>query len=137
MSTIRFESLDDHGRPTGELPVILQGDVKVQYASTCTCALTDESTWTRYGSAIEPGSQWEPDPECPEHQLMSTELAWSYTSKFDFTEVHPQAIYTIFEVWPRGVRVPKWLRKHAKRRKLADPALKRYTIGQIARGLID
>jgi hypothetical protein len=135
MSTIRFDNLDEHGRQTGEPPIILRGDVEVQYASSCTCAMADESTWTRYGSAVEPGSQWEPDPECPEHRIVPTELAWSYNSKFDFTEVHPQAIYTLFYVWPRGVRVPKWLRKHAKRRKLADPALKRYTIGQVARGL--
>jgi hypothetical protein len=106
MSTIRFDALDDHDRPAGEPPIILQGDVEWQYVPT----------------------------EEAEHRLMPTEHAWSYTRTFDFTEVHPQAIYTLFEVWPRGVRVPKWLRKHAKRRKLADPALKRYTIGQVARG---
>jgi hypothetical protein len=33
----------------------------------CTCWVTDESTWTRYGSAVEPGSQMEPNPDCPEH----------------------------------------------------------------------
>jgi hypothetical protein len=135
MVTIRFESLNEHGRPTGEPPIILQGEVEVQYASACTCARTNESTWTTYGSAVEPGSQWEPDPECPEHRLTPVELSWSYTAKFDFAEVHPQAIYALFEVWPRGVRIPKWLRRHAKRRKLADPTLKQYTIGQIARGL--
>jgi hypothetical protein len=106
MSTIRFDALDEHGRSTGEPPIIIQGDVEVQYA------LTGES----------------------DHRLMPPQHAWSYTQTFDFTEVHPQAIYTVFEVWPRGVRVPKWLRKHAKRRKLADPALKRYSIGQVARG---
>jgi hypothetical protein len=137
MNTIRFERLNSHGRQTGESPIILQGDVEARYASSCTCAMTDESTWTTYGSMVEPGSQWEPGPDCPEHRLMPAELAWSCTQTFDFTEVHPQAIYTIFEVWPRGVRVPKWLRKHAKRRKLADPALRRYTIGQVARGLTD
>lgn len=36
-------------------------------AQGCTCHPTDESTWTRYGSAVEPGSMWEPDPGCPEH----------------------------------------------------------------------
>lgn len=35
--------------------------------SVCICWVTDESTWTRYGSAVEPGSQMEPNPECPEH----------------------------------------------------------------------
>ena len=33
----------------------------------CTCPWTDPSTWTRYGSAVEPGSQREYDPTCPEH----------------------------------------------------------------------
>lgn len=33
----------------------------------CTCWVTDESTWTRYGDAVEPGSQMEPNPDCPEH----------------------------------------------------------------------
>jgi len=33
----------------------------------CTCYVTDEKTWTRYGSAVEPGSQMEPNPDCPEH----------------------------------------------------------------------
>lgn len=33
----------------------------------CSCWVTDESTWTRYGSAVEPGSQMEPNPDCPEH----------------------------------------------------------------------
>lgn len=33
----------------------------------CTCFVTDESTWTRYGSAVEPGSQMEPNPDCTEH----------------------------------------------------------------------
>jgi hypothetical protein len=33
----------------------------------CTCFPTDPSTWTTYGSAVEPGSMYEPNPECPEH----------------------------------------------------------------------
>jgi hypothetical protein len=32
--------------------------------ATCTCPMTDPSTWERYGGAIEPGSVHEPDPEC-------------------------------------------------------------------------
>jgi hypothetical protein len=36
-------------------------------AQGCTCHPTDPSTWTRYGDAVEPGSMWEPDPDCPEH----------------------------------------------------------------------
>jgi hypothetical protein len=36
-------------------------------ASECTCYLTDEKYWTRYGSAVEPGSQMEPNPDCPVH----------------------------------------------------------------------
>ncbi|WP_427130359.1 hypothetical protein [Pseudarthrobacter sp. S9] len=35
--------------------------------STCTCYRTPESTWTRYGSAVEPGSQIEPNPDCKVH----------------------------------------------------------------------
>lgn len=35
--------------------------------SECTCPWVDPSLWTTYGSAVEPGSQREPDPECPEH----------------------------------------------------------------------
>ena len=33
----------------------------------CTCIPTDPSTWTQYGSAVEPGSQLEPNPDCPLH----------------------------------------------------------------------
>lgn len=33
----------------------------------CICWVTPESTWTRYGSSVEPGSQLEPNPDCPEH----------------------------------------------------------------------
>jgi hypothetical protein len=33
----------------------------------CECPWTDESTWTRYGSAVEPGSQRQYDPSCPVH----------------------------------------------------------------------
>jgi hypothetical protein len=33
-------------------------------ASECTC---HPSTWTRYGDAVEPGSMYEPNPDCPEH----------------------------------------------------------------------
>lgn len=33
----------------------------------CTCHMTDPSTWTTHGSAVEPGSIYEPDPDCPEH----------------------------------------------------------------------
>jgi hypothetical protein len=33
----------------------------------CTCPWTDEVTWTRHGSIVEPESRREYDPECPEH----------------------------------------------------------------------
>lgn len=33
----------------------------------CTCFWTDPATWTYYGSAVEPGSQMEPNPECAVH----------------------------------------------------------------------
>lgn len=36
-------------------------------AQGCTCFVTDEPTWTTYGDAVEPGSMYEPNPECPEH----------------------------------------------------------------------
>jgi len=29
--------------------------------------LNPESDWFTYGSAVEPGSQWTPNPDCPEH----------------------------------------------------------------------
>jgi hypothetical protein len=29
--------------------------------------MTDPKTWTTYGSAVEPGSMWEPNPECRVH----------------------------------------------------------------------
>lgn len=35
--------------------------------SGCECWPTDPSTWTTYGSAVEPGSTLEPNPECPVH----------------------------------------------------------------------
>lgn len=35
--------------------------------SECTCTITDEKAWTTYGSAVEPGSQMEADPDCPIH----------------------------------------------------------------------
>jgi hypothetical protein len=33
----------------------------------CTCFVTPEHTWFRYGSAVEPGSQMEWNPDCPVH----------------------------------------------------------------------
>lgn len=33
----------------------------------CECWVTPESDWFRYGSAVEPGSQVEWNPECPMH----------------------------------------------------------------------
>lgn len=36
-------------------------------SGVCICWVTDERSWTRYGSAVEPGSQMEPNPDCPEH----------------------------------------------------------------------
>jgi hypothetical protein len=35
--------------------------------SECTCFVTDEKYWFRYGSAVEPGSAMEQNPECPVH----------------------------------------------------------------------
>jgi hypothetical protein len=33
----------------------------------CECWITDPSTWFYYGSAVEPGSQMEWNPDCPTH----------------------------------------------------------------------
>jgi hypothetical protein len=33
----------------------------------CTCYWTDPKDWFYYGSAVEPGSQMEPNPDCPVH----------------------------------------------------------------------
>lgn len=33
----------------------------------CECWVTPEHMWTTYGSAVEPGSQVEPNPHCPKH----------------------------------------------------------------------
>lgn len=41
----------------------------------CTCFITDERYWFRYGSAVEPGSQMEWNPECAEHPATSEPTA--------------------------------------------------------------
>ncbi|QPO16961.1 hypothetical protein KDJ01_gp29 [Arthrobacter phage Kittykat] len=33
----------------------------------CTCHLVDEKYWTTHYGAVEPGSMWEPNPDCPVH----------------------------------------------------------------------
>ena len=33
----------------------------------CQCWVTPEWQWTKHYGAVEPGSQWEPNPECPVH----------------------------------------------------------------------
>ncbi|ATW58934.1 hypothetical protein PHIRE_FLUKE_33 [Arthrobacter phage Fluke] len=33
----------------------------------CTCHLVDEKYWTTYYGAVEPGSMYEPNPDCPVH----------------------------------------------------------------------
>lgn len=33
----------------------------------CECFFTDPKYWTRLGSAVEPGSQMEWNPDCPAH----------------------------------------------------------------------
>lgn len=56
----------------------------------CTCFWTDPSTWTRYGDAVEPGSQMEPNPECPLHfpDLQS-----------EIDELRTQLIRSLKETW--------------------------------------
>lgn len=34
----------------------------------CTCYPTDPAMWTTHGGAVEPGSMYEPDPDCPRHR---------------------------------------------------------------------
>lgn len=43
------------------------GDLSEVPDRKCTCHPTDPSMWTTHGSAVEPGSMYEPDPECPRH----------------------------------------------------------------------
>jgi hypothetical protein len=43
-------------------------------AEKCTCFWTDPSTWTTHYGAVEPGSQREWNPECPEHGRATEEL---------------------------------------------------------------
>ena len=47
------ETADPEGQPEG--------------SECCECFVTPEETWTRYGSAVEPGSQMEPNPDCRVH----------------------------------------------------------------------
>lgn len=35
--------------------------------STCTCFMVDPKYWTTHYGAVDPGSMYEPNPECPEH----------------------------------------------------------------------
>lgn len=42
-------------------------------ANECTCTMTDPKTWTTYGSAVEPGSMWYPDPDCKAHYPLPTD----------------------------------------------------------------
>lgn len=37
------------------------------WGNGCECWVTPEWMWFRYGSAVEPGSQVEFNPECPTH----------------------------------------------------------------------
>jgi len=39
-----------------------------QYGDGCECWVTPESEWFHYGSAVEPGSQVEFNPDCPKHR---------------------------------------------------------------------
>jgi len=42
-------------------------------AESCTCFWTDPATWTTHYSVVEPGSQREWNPDCPEHGLKAEE----------------------------------------------------------------
>lgn len=36
-------------------------------ADDCTCTQTDPKYWFVHYGAVEPGSQWEQNPDCPVH----------------------------------------------------------------------
>ena len=52
----------------------------------CTCFWTPEHTWTKHYGAVEPGSQMEPNPECPVHALTS------YKTQQEMTMDAPKAL---------------------------------------------
>lgn len=55
-----FEVFDPQWQMFGPGTFTVPGD-------ECTCFVTDEKYWFYYGSAVEPGSQMEPNPECRVH----------------------------------------------------------------------
>lgn len=46
---------------------VFRADAEANARHDCTCYPTDPKTWTRYGSAVEPGSTLAPNPDCPVH----------------------------------------------------------------------
>lgn len=76
----------------------------------CICFWTDPSTWTTYGSAVEPGSQMEPNPECPVHfpikeprMISPSNLANDHERMYKVSE-----IASMFNVKPYTVR--EWIK---------------------------
>jgi hypothetical protein len=63
---IIFDRLDENGHSTGEPPIVVYGTLEVHtdHTTRCTCPWTDETTWTKHGDSVEPGSQREYDPSC-------------------------------------------------------------------------
>ena len=71
--------------------------------SDCVCFATDPKTWTTYGSAVEPGSQWEPNPECPVH-FPDGETS---VSAWDLLGIAPD--------WTGGMSTDDWVREQRDR----------------------
>lgn len=46
----------------------------------CTCTLVPESMWTTHYGAVEPGSQWEANPDCMVHFPKPEPKPWGWTS---------------------------------------------------------
>lgn len=74
LNGVRADALDDAAQ---EAPETLGGAdqwawlrgraASLRHHPECTCILTDPKTWTTHAGAVEPGSQMEPDPDCPVH----------------------------------------------------------------------
>ena len=45
-----------------------ESDKPEVWGDGCECWVTPEHMWFRYGSAVEPGSQVEWNPDCPKHR---------------------------------------------------------------------
>lgn len=46
----------------------------------CTCFWVDPKYWFTHYGAVEPGSQREYNPECPEHGIVDDRVGWDYST---------------------------------------------------------